>query len=365
MTDPNEALRKSAALSEMQHVSVIRVFGDDAFDALDELVAADLHVRDGEMLHSLMLHPDGAPAADVYLCADDDEFILLVEGLSATELMTHARRLSSKDLHVEFSDLKANHDLLSLNGPFAWEVLSEWLGPDIIGIPYLTFFHLTERDLAPEAGGSQNIGTCFRAGKTGEFGYDLLLPADRVDLIRGRLLEVGESLNLVEADLSALDQCALENGFFSVRHGPLSGLTPLELQLQWRLSFRKEYVGSEALTERKVKGPQVRTTTFVAGAEVGKGDLVSCDGSPVGEVWTAGFSPVLKRWLGLALLKIEFAHPGITSFTVEHGGGEVPVRTVSSPVVNNRSLYIDPRRHSYRYRDELAFPPFSSDVIRV
>jgi len=223
----------------MDHVTVLRVDGDDAFDAMDRLVAADLHVRDGEMLHSLVLRPDGVPAADVYLCADDDRYFLLAEGLSSGELIEHAREHLDSDLDVDFTDMRGTHGLLSLNGPYAWEVLSEWLGPDIIGIPYLTFFHLTEREVLSTGGGSDLVGACFRAGKTGEFGYDLLLPTERLESVRARLLEVGEPLDLVEADLEALDLCALENGFFSVRHGPLEGLTPLELQLQWRVSYRK------------------------------------------------------------------------------------------------------------------------------
>ena len=45
------------------------------------------------------------------------------------------------------------------------------------------------------------------------------------------------------------------------------------------------------------------------------------------------------------------------AFTLGQGPSGVPLRTISAPVINNRSLYVDPRRHCYRYRHEEKYPP--------
>ena len=68
MPDDSEhkGLREATALSELDQVTALQVTGEDTFDALDKLVSADLFIRDGQMLHTLMLHPDEFPLADVY-----------------------------------------------------------------------------------------------------------------------------------------------------------------------------------------------------------------------------------------------------------------------------------------------------------
>jgi aminomethyltransferase len=360
MTAPREAehraIRMAVALSEADHVAAVRVRGPAAFDALDRLVPARLHLRDGQMLHTLLLHPSGHPVADVYVCCDDEDFFLLAEGLSASEVIEVAAEHLGPGLDVAFEDLSATHRMLSLDGPWAWEALAEWLGPDVIGIPYLTFFHLGGRDLGVDKGSAELPGICFRGGTTGEYGYDILIGRSLHDPVRERLLEVGASFDLVAAGLESLDQCAIENGFFCIRAGRLEGLTPIELQLQWRVSYRKDgYVGAEALRRRRSEGARVRLTTFVSSAGLSPGDEVRFEGRVIGEVWACGSSPLRGDWVGQALLERRLAHAGIDVFTASDD--DVPLRTVSAPVFDNRSLFVDPRRHCYSYRADEVFPP--------
>lgn len=349
----HEALRYAAALTEMDQVAAVRLAGGGAFDVLDRLVPADLYLRDGQMLHTLVLHSEGHPLADLYVCRDDQDFVLLAEGLSGRELIDLVKDQAPAGAELGLDDLGETHELISVNGPWAWEVLAEWIGPDIIGIPYLTFFHLDRRDLPDGRPGDPRPGIVFRGGKTGEFGYDLLLRREVAGRVHDRLIEVGEPLDLARASLAALDQCALENGFFSVRTGPFDGLTPIELQLQWRVSYGKDFLGSAALAGRRAEGPRQRLTTFTSPFALERGDPVFWEDRKVGVVWSAGHGPLLGRWVGGALLDTELAHPGIDAFTAGPGS----IRTVSAPVINNRSLYVDPRRHSYRYRHDEIFPP--------
>jgi glycine cleavage system aminomethyltransferase T len=160
-----------------------------------------------------------------------------------------------------------------------------------------------------------------------------------------------------EVSLDTLDLCALENGFFSVRHGSVEGLTPIELQLQWRVSTRKRFPGVAAIEDRRVKGIRRRSTHFVARDGVKTGDLIRSSEAPVGEVMSAAFSPAVDGIVGTALLDLSVAHPGIDEFVVHDGASTFPIRTVSSPLLLNRSLLVDPRRHSYATREDAVHPP--------
>ena len=67
------------------------------------------------------------------------------------------------------TSLQASHELWGLNGPYAWELASALLGPAVLGMTYLSLLR------GPAPGGDDEV-ICFRAGKTGEYGYDLLVP---------------------------------------------------------------------------------------------------------------------------------------------------------------------------------------------
>ena len=342
-------VRNAAAISRMDHVRVVRIEGEDAMEAVDAICSGDLWVRDGRMRQTLILDESGEPIADVYVCPDDEACILMFEGIQTSELSDAMGRSVDPELEAEVVDLGDEYELISINGPYAWEVMSKWLTPDIIGLPYLSFYHF-------------DGGTCFRAGKTGEYGYDLLIPGDSAGTVWDELSTLVDAIGGGEASLHTLDLCALENGFFSVRHGRLSGLTPLELQLQWRVSARKPFPGFEAVAARRVSGIKRRLTCFVARGSVSAEDEIREGDAVVGTVHSAAFSPGLSGVLGTALLDIEVAHPGIDSFAAEKGEASEPIRTVSSPLVFNRSLLVDPHRHTHGMRDETNDPPLFRDA---
>ncbi|MFH2006126.1 MAG: glycine cleavage T C-terminal barrel domain-containing protein [bacterium] len=344
----HRSIRLATALSESDHVA-LRLVGDEAFDLLDALCPADLYVRDGQMMHTLLLDEQAHPLADVYLCRDDEDFIVLSEGPPADALIRHLREHAPRSLDVDIEDLGQSHRLLSLHGPWAWELMSSLAGPGVLGLPYLSFYH-------------EEGWTCFRAGKTGEFGYDLLVPRERADALRDELLERGAPLDLGVVGREALEQCALENWFFNIHREGRGDVTPLELQLQWRVSYKKDYVGSAALLRRRDEGARARLTCVVSAQELAPGDSVTADGRPVGAIVNAGYSSVRGDWVALALLGREHAHAGLDHLRVG-ASGEHAIRTVSPPVIDNRSLFINLQKHSYRTREEHSFPPLHGRAI--
>jgi glycine cleavage system aminomethyltransferase T len=168
---------------------------------------------------------------------------------------------------------------------------------------------------------------------------------------------LGRGLDAAVAQLEALDQCALENGFFNARREGRASVTPIELQLQWRLSNRKPFVGSEAIARRRREGPLLRLTTLVTTGPVTAGDEVFLGDALVGQVVNAGASPTLDCGVALALIGVAWAHPAIDTFRVRGAAGEATARSVSPPLLNNRSLHVSPQIHSYGTRHEYTFPP--------
>lgn len=332
------AVRTSVALGSGAHIAAVRVGGGGAQELLERVVPRDLFVRAGQMLHTLFLDEAGLPLADVYVCCDEDDYLLLAEGLDGAALSAYLAEHGA-GLDAALTDLSATHALATLDGPYAWELLAEVTTPDVIGLPYLGFFH-------------EGRFTCFRGGKTGEYGYELLAPREELPALRALLLEAGQRYDLREASLPALDLCRLEGGFWNVRREVRPGLTPVELQLQWRVSAGRAYRGAEAVAAHR-REPRGRAIMIASASEIRTDSSIGLDGARVGSVLHAGPSPTRGDWLGLALLDLSVAHAGLSGFTSDGAA----VRTISAPAVNNRSVYVDPQRHAWATRDRDAFPP--------
>jgi glycine cleavage system aminomethyltransferase T len=324
-------LRSSVGVSVIGHVQATRIAGPGAFDLLDQLCPCELFVHDGQMKQTLILdRASGAPIADVYVCADGDEYLLISEGLPAPALdallAEHAR-----DRQVTIHNFRDTHTFLSINGPFAWELLAELEGPGAVGFPYLTFYRPSPERIY------------FRAGKTGEFGYDLLVPSQEAESFFALLLERGRAFDARPVGVRALFHASLENWFFNIHREGQTNLLPIELQLQWRITYDK--VERRACTRR--------VTPIRAAAAIAAGDVITCDGTKIGEVLVAERSVTLGAWIAIALLDVDYAWSGIVD---RYRANDVALTTVSAPFVNNLSLYVNVHRDRYARRHEIKFP---------
>ncbi len=348
----SRALRHHVGISRSTQTLPVRVSGADAFAVLEYLSASDLTVRDGRMLHTLILHPDGTPAADLFVCADDEEALLLVEGMPFAELHAltqseetrgHAEGLCG-DLGIE--DLSETHAVLGVDGPYAFELMSEVLGMDVLGLPYASFFAVPG-------------GYCFRSGKTGEYGYLLLLEHSAAEHQWRALGAALPRFSGAEVSLDDLDLASLENGFYSLRHAPASSLRPSELQLSWRASRRKAFRGAEALLEK----PTHRVSHFISPGFIAPGTPVSLEDEPVGRVHACALSHELGAHIGLVLLRADVAHPGLVLSAGGQGESHA-LATTSVPWLQNKSLYVNPRESRYAAREELRSPALVPSSLR-
>ena len=339
--DETYVVRHSVGLSQPDQVLHIRITGSGAYDAVGRVFTRELYLRDGQLSHGLLLEEDGRVFADCYLARDGADFFLLAEGPTAEDLVAYLHRHFDGVDDVDVTDQRETTSVIGIDGPYAWELMASLVGPEVIGLPYLTFFQFDDV-------------VCCRVGKTGEYGYQLLVPHESHGELRERLLRLGEPLDTGPVELAALDTCALENWFFNIRGEGRHGLTPLELQLQWRVSRKTSFVGSEALKLRRTAGIEQRLTCLVSPSPIQVDDPVRRDETDLGRVIHAGYSALRGDWVGLALIDMPYAHPGVDAL---HVRDEREARTVAPPVITNRSLYVNPQVHSYASRHDDDFPP--------
>lgn len=343
-------LREAVGVIPAPPVVVLRIGGGEAaFAWLDRLSTAPLYLREGELRQTLLLNEAGQPFADATIASDEDGYFLLAEGPSQPALLAYLQQhapAGSADVPIE--PLAASHVLVGLHGPYAWELASALMGPSVLGMTYLSLLRVQEV-------------VCFRAGRTGEYGYDLLIPRDRLAHWLEKIEQVGAPLDARPIGLQTLDLAAIENWQFTMRSlgvaAATAGLTPIELQLQWRVSYDRPFVGAEELAARRAAGPRQRVTCFAASGGLRPGDPVVWGDQEMGQVLATAWSHLRAQQVGVALLDRRFAHPHIDVFQARGAAGPVPIRTCTPPLLNNRSLYVDPHRHSYATREVDSFPP--------
>jgi glycine cleavage system aminomethyltransferase T len=326
------ALRTGAVLARNTRTHLLRLSGPDARSAALWLLPSRLHLRDAQARQSLLLDETGRPIADVIVAADDEDYLLLIDGPG--DPIAHVKKNLRGD--VQLTELDATHEVIDVHGPWAWELVSQVLGEDLLALPYLNFFRMDE-------------GLCVRAGRTGEYGYHLLARREEADAIHARFVAKGAELELAEVNDDVLALAGFENWFFDAAHVP-EGATPVELSLSWRLAGDRDFLGRAAIDARRAQ-PGPRQACLLASSEVSVGERVMLDDRDVGVITRAALSPSRRSWIASALIDPRLVAARITLATSRG----VSVTTTAPPLVDNQSLYVDPRRHTFRTRDEVRF----------
>ncbi len=329
------AIRKSVAFEEEADLHCYLIKGKDAFNILEQICPCNVFLQNGQMKHTLLLDEHAVPFADIYICRKWEDAYLLGYWSSSVNMMDWISQHQGSVKDYTIIDLNESNFFLTLNGPYAWELCANAIGPEILGMPYLSVL-------------MQNFGMVFRAGVTGEYGYHLMFPAEQKKEWTEKLVEAGKPFDLVVTDRSPRAQCSLENFFFDLGREGQYQLTPPELQLQWRLSRQKaKYPGSEAMQSIREKGWDKRLTCFITKNPAQVNDEIFYEKESVGRVLSVGFSPLREEFTGKALIRKPFWHAGLSGFHVNN----MDLDTISAPAIDNRSIYVNLNLDSYFTRN--------------
>jgi glycine cleavage system aminomethyltransferase T len=330
------AIRNSVALEEENNLHCLLIKGKDAFKLLDLVCPCNAYLQNGQMKHTLLLDENAVPFADVYICRKWEDAYLMGYWSSSVNMTEWISQHQGPLIDYAIINLNESNFFLTLNGPYAWELCANAIGTQILGMPYLSVMLL-------------NPGMVFRAGITGEYGYHLMFPLEQKEEWTQKLLETGKPFDLVVTDPSARVQCTLENFFFDLNREGQHGLTPPELQLQWRLSRQKlKYPGAGAMQNIREKGWDRRLICFTTKEPAGVNDEIFCENESIGRVISIGYSPLKKEYIGKALIRKPFWHAGLNGFHVNNQ----ELVTISAPAIDNRSVHVNLNLDSYFTRNE-------------
>ncbi len=292
---------EGAAIFDLSTFGKIRVEGPDAEAFLDRVCANDMARPPGRAIYTAMLNEAGGFESDLTALRLTDEGFRLFVGTGAIKRdLAWLRRHLEDGERVAITDETADTAVLALMGPAAAGSAAALGGEALEGIGY---FRHAEADLA---------GVPVRAVRlsyVGEAGWEITCRAADAERLYDALVETGAR----PAGLYAQTSMRIEKRFLAMGHDLDSDLTPLEAGLDFAVAWASDFIGREALLQRRERGLGSRMVTLLLDSQSAVplgNEPVTLDGAIVGQTTSAAFGYRIGRPLALAYVEATHAQGG-------------------------------------------------------
>jgi aminomethyltransferase len=319
--------REKAAIFDICHMGEFLYKGNIETGGLEDVFTFSVKsIPVGRSRYGFLLNERGGIIDDLIVFRlDEDEALIVVNAATiANDFSVIQSRLKSG---ATFSDISSATGKLDIQGPLSRQLLAEKIFPEIGSIPYFKFIRTTI--LGADA-------VVSRTGYTGELGYEIFLPADRV-------MELWELLlrdeRVKPVGLGARDLLRLEVGYSLYGSDIDEATTPLEAGLEAFVNFDKAFVGKEALLKQRAEGIKRRKIAFeVRSRRAPRHHYEICfEGETVGSVTSGVFSPMLGCGIGMGFVRPDMAVFG-APLTIRHERVSMEATVVELPFYRGGSL---------------------------
>lgn len=308
--EEHEAVRERAGLFDVSHMGEIEVTGTGSLAFLQKTMTNDVALlKDGGAQYTAMCYEDGGTVDDLLIYKKSDAHYLLV--VNASNIEKDFEWLNSQLFgDTELQNVSSDVAQLAIQGPLAESILQKLTDTDLSEIRFFKF-----KDNVKIAGADALVS---RTGYTGEDGFEIYCAASEAPELWKAILEAGKEDGLLPCGLGARDTLRFEANLPLYGQELSKDITPIEAGIGFAVKPNKEsdFNGKAVLKEQKENGPDRK----LAGIEMidkgipRYGYEVFAGEEQIGEITTGTQSPTLKKNIGWALLKKEFAEPGTDVF---------------------------------------------------
>ncbi|MBO6576091.1 MAG: glycine cleavage system aminomethyltransferase GcvT [Rhodothermales bacterium] len=309
--DEHHAVRQQAGMFDVSHMGEVFVSGPNAEAFIQNLVTNDVtKLDDGKAMYTVMCRPDGGIVDDLLVYRFKEGVYLLVINASNIEGDVAWMR-ENNEAGAQIDDHSSDIALLAVQGPKAFEIVSEIAGQDLSELPFYRF-------IRPAPGtflGCDKV-ILSHTGYTGEKGLEIYVEAESSRKVWDAVMTAGEKHGLKPAGLGCRDTLRLESGFCLYGNDITLDTNPLEAGLSWLVKFDAgDFVGRDVLLAVKEAGMQRRLVAFVMqerGIPRSGCDIVDADGVVIGRVTSGTQSPTLGQGIGMGYVPNtpEYRSPG-------------------------------------------------------
>jgi aminomethyltransferase len=322
----HEAVRSNAGIFDISHMGEFLLNGKDVIPFLQYLMINDLKLlEESKGQYSCMCYKNGTVVDDLFYYEERfDLFRIIVNAVNVEKdfkwLNNHV-----KNYDVKIQDISLKQSRLAFQGPKSDDLLQPLIDIDLSEIKRFYFKHC-ELNSIPIF--------LARTGYTGERGFEISFDKEKSEELWNTLLSTGAS----PAGLGARDSLRLEASYSLYGHELSDTITPVEAGLNWLVKTKEgiDYIGKKILMKQKTEGTE---RTLVGLNLLDKGIIrqnykIFKNGNEIGYVTSGGYSPTLKKTIGLGLVKTQFKKVG-TEIEIEIRGKLLKGIIVSTPFYRN------------------------------
>ncbi|MEE2953437.1 MAG: glycine cleavage system aminomethyltransferase GcvT [Pseudomonadota bacterium] len=327
--------RATAGLFDVSHMGQVAIRPrsgaiEDAALALERLVPVDiLGLKEGRQRYGIFTDETGGILDDLMIANRGDHLFLVVNAACKAEDVAHLKDQLSSSCEVEELVDRA---LIALQGPKA-EIALAMLAPEV---SEMRFMDVRSVDLL----GAPAIVS--RSGYTGEDGFEISVPASRVEDVARALLD----MDAVEPiGLGARDSLRLEAGLCLYGNDIDRSTSPVEGAIEWAIQKVRRpggeraggFPGEDRILSELTDGPSRRRVGLKpeGRAPVRAGAELFADedaGEPLGPVTSGGFGPTLEAPVAMGYVPLKQSESGTRLFA-DLRGRRIPVTVTPTPFV--------------------------------
>jgi aminomethyltransferase len=322
----HEAVRNKAGVFDVSHMGEFLLEGKDVISLLQYVMINDLKLLEPTKgQYSCMCYENGTVVDDlVYYEEEPERFRMIVNaGNVEKDFQWLSEHIGGKD--VKITNLSLERCRLAFQGPKSDDYLQPLVDVDLSSINRFYFAHTT-----------LNGAPIFiaRTGYTGERGFEISFDNKYAEKIWNDLTKTGAS----PAGLGARDSLRLEATYSLYGHEISDSITPIEAGLFWLVKPKEsiDYIGKETLLKQKSEG----TDRIIVGLSLLDRGIIRehykifKNGNEIGFVTSGGYSPTLKKTIGLGLVEKQYSEVG-TEFEIEIRNKFLRGKIVATPFYRN------------------------------
>ncbi len=333
------AVRSGVGLIDVGTLGKIEIIGPDAGAFLERVYTGRFaNMRPGTTRYGVMLDEAAVVIDDGVVARLSEQcFYFTTTTSGSAGVYRELGRLNTLwQMNCGIVNLTGHCAAFNLAGPKSREVLQTLTGSELgqQAFPYLA---AREIDIAGMP------ARVLRIGFVGELGFEIHVPAEHACTLWQALLQAGAAAGIRPFGVEAQRLLRLEKGHLIIGQDT-DGLTnPDEAGVAWTVKMDKPFfVGQRSLTIIRKQAPVQQLAGFSLDGEQAKKvrecHLVIAEGQMAGRVTSVAYSPTLKCYVGLAMLRTDLTAIG-TSFTIRVTDGKlVAARVVATPFYDAEGL---------------------------
>ncbi|MBR5250459.1 MAG: glycine cleavage system aminomethyltransferase GcvT [Clostridia bacterium] len=321
------AVRQKCGLFDVSHMGEFEIKGQGATEAIQMLITNDISdMQDGQVRYTMMLNEKGGQVDDLLVYRFNENHYYLV--VNAGNCEKDAKWVEEHLLpNATFKNLSDTVGQVALQGPLAEKIMLKLVPQDALPSKYYTFV---------QNNALMGINCIIsRTGYTGEDGFEIYSPAEKIGEIFEKLLEVGKEDGLIACGLGARDTLRFEACMPLYGHELGEDFLATEVGLNIFIKMDKSnFIGKQALIDNPAMFKRKGVEIVDKGIAREGCDVYDANGNLIGKVTTGTMSPYFKK--AIAMVRIPKSNNDEELF-IDVRGKKLKAKIVKMPFYKRES----------------------------